>query len=68
MKLYPVVRLGDNAVEWYQANTAYQAMSQFIYTHNLSHYDPKAKIELAGIGGRTLFVDHNGETWGCMND
>lgn len=56
--------LDDQSELHFFAKTPYEAMEKLIYTLNLSHLDKNARIELCN--GRTLSVQHNGKTYGCI--
>ena len=41
-------------------------MNKLLYTLNTQGYDREARVLLAG-GGRTLYLEHKGQTWSCLN-
>ena len=51
---------GDN-------KTPYEALSGMLYTLNLSHNDPKAKIDKTE-SGLHLYFDHCGKTYAIRNN
>ena len=61
-----VLHLGTQEQLFFCSKTPYQAMQSLIYTLNLKRQDKTARVNLLG-GGRTLSVEHCGETYSCLN-
>ena len=52
----------------FSAETGYEAMEKALYTLNLKHKDPAAKIIAIGKNGRVLTMTHYGKTYCTLAD
>ncbi len=64
--LIPCLNLDTGRRLYFNARTPLEAMNKLLYTLNTQRYDREARVLLAG-GGRTLYLEHKGQTWSCLN-
>jgi hypothetical protein len=60
--------MDTNENMYFSAKTGYEAMEKALYTLNLEHKDPNAKIIAIGKNGRVLTMTHCGNTYSTLAD